>query len=151
MTTSLVTGGLGFIGSHLVALLQQRGHRIRILDLATPTDPHPEIDYITGSITDASVVQQATQGVQQVYHLAANAGLWSPRKSEFVTINQTGTRNVMAAALAAGVERVVHCSTESILKSVKNTDSKGGKTDETVDLTLEDMAGAYCRGKFVAE
>ncbi|MEO0406379.1 MAG: NAD-dependent epimerase/dehydratase family protein, partial [Cyanobacteria bacterium P01_A01_bin.135] len=67
------------------------------------------------------------------------------------TINQTGTRNVMEAAIAAGVEQVVHCSTESILKSVKRSAQPEGKTDESVSLTLEDMAGAYCRGKFVAE
>ncbi len=154
MANCLVTGGLGFIGHHLVALLQERGHSVRILDLATPQTRQPDIDYVTGSITDADAVQRATQGVQQVYHLAANAGLWSPRKSEFVTINQTGTRNVMEAAIASGVERVVHCSTESILKSVKRpalNEANGGKTDETVSLTLEDMAGAYCRGKFVAE
>ena len=154
MANCLVTGGLGFIGHHLVTLLQQRGHAVRILDLAAPQTRHPDIDYITGSITDAAVVDKATQDIQQVYHLAANAGLWSPRKSEFVTINQTGTRNVMAAAIAAGAEKVVHCSTESILKSVKRPElgkAPGGKTDETVSLTLDDMAGAYCQGKFVAE
>ncbi|MGF1538643.1 MAG: NAD-dependent epimerase/dehydratase family protein [Elainellaceae cyanobacterium] len=149
MANCLVTGGLGFIGHHLVTLLQQRGHTVRILDLATPQTRHPDIHYVTGSITDAAVVHQATQGIQQVYHLAANAGLWSPRKSDFITINQTGTRNVMAAAIAAGAEKVVHCSTESILKSVRRP--KAGKTDETVSLTLDDMAGAYCRGKYVAE
>ncbi|MGF1515826.1 MAG: NAD-dependent epimerase/dehydratase family protein [Elainellaceae cyanobacterium] len=149
MANCLVTGGLGFIGHHLVTLLQQRGHSVRILDLATPQTRHPDIDYVTGSITDVDVVRRVTQGMQQVYHLAANAGLWSPKKSEFITVNQTGTRNVMEAAIAANVERVVHCSTESILKSVRKPSQ--GKTDESVSLTLDDMAGAYCRGKFVAE
>jgi dihydroflavonol-4-reductase len=98
-------------------------------------------------------------GVDRVFHLAANAGLWSPRKDEFVTINQAGTRNVMEAALTHGVERVVHCSTESILKSVRSSSARSSKTteadttpiDESIQLTIDDMAGAYCRGKFVAE
>ncbi|NER00250.1 MAG: NAD-dependent epimerase/dehydratase family protein, partial [Cyanothece sp. SIO2G6] len=148
----LVTGGLGFIGHHLVNLLLARGDRVRILDLATPTQRIAGVEYITGSITDQPTVQQAIQGIDWVFHLAANAGLWSPRKDEFVTINQTGTRNVMTAAIAANVEKVVHCSTESILKSVRRSPhSAHSTTDESVTLTLDDMAGAYCRGKFVAE
>lgn len=151
----LVTGGLGFIGQHLVTLLLERGHQVRIFDLATSERKQDRVEYITGNITDRPAVEKAMQGIDQVFHLAANAGLWSPRKQDFITINQSGTRNVMEAALEQGVERVVHCSTESILKSVRtpsgDTQSGDDKIDESVKLTLEDMAGAYCRGKFVAE
>jgi dihydroflavonol-4-reductase len=154
LSCCLVTGGLGFIGQYVVNLLRERGDSVRILDLATPDERLDCVEYVTGNITDRSTVQHAMQGVQYVFHLAANAGLWSPRKSEFVTINQTGTRNVMEAAMQAGVERVVHCSTESILKSVRRKSgarTTDDLTDESIHLTLEDMAGAYCRGKFVAE
>ncbi|NET48640.1 MAG: NAD-dependent epimerase/dehydratase family protein [Merismopedia sp. SIO2A8] len=177
----LVTGGLGFIGQHLVTLLLERGARVRILDLAEPQTRIEGVEYVTGSITDRPTVHSAMQGIDRVFHLAANAGLWSPRKQDFITINQTGTRTIMAEAMAANVEKVVHCSTESILKSVRRngeknmrhsssqsdhqssyppnhqSDSQFGQnsppipTDESVHLTLEDMAGAYCRGKFVAE
>ncbi len=150
----LVTGGAGFIGQHLVDTLIERGHVVRILDLVRPEGLPAEVDAVQGSITDRNCVDAAMKDVEWVFHLAANAGLWSPRKSEFITINQTGTRTVMDAALDAGAERVVHCSTESILKSVRQSPSgttAHAKTDETVQLTLDDMAGAYCRGKFVAE
>ncbi len=150
----LVTGGSGFIGQHLVNLLREQGHQVRIFDLATPSQQREGVDYIAGNIVDRPAVEKAMQGVDWVFHLAANAGLWSPRKQDFVAINQTGTRNVMESALQQGVERVVHCSTESILKSIRRPSGRGdsaGKTDESVQLTLEDMAGAYCRGKFVAE
>ena len=151
-TSCLVTGGLGFIGQHLVQLLLNQGHTVRVLDLAQPLQVMDGVEYITGSITDRSVVRQSMQGVDCVFHLAANAGLWSPRKQDFITINQTGTRNIMEEALAAGVAKVVHCSTESILKSVRRSGRTANEpTDESVELTLEDMAGAYCRGKFVAE
>lgn len=148
----LVTGGLGFIGQHLVQLLLNQGHAVRVLDLAKPLQTLDGVDYITGSITDRPIVHQAMRGVDRVFHLAANAGLWSPRKQDFITINQTGTRTIMEEALSAGVTKVVHCSTESILKSVRRSgQAANGATDESVELTLDDMAGAYCRGKFVAE
>jgi len=156
----LVTGGLGFIGQHLVELLLERGDRVRIFDLATPAHRIDGVDYVTGNIVDRTAVDHAMDGIDRVFHLAANAGLWSPRKDEFVTINQAGTRNVMDAALTHGVERVVHCSTESILKRVRPSSkappspedsSQTALIDESIRLTIEDMAGAYCRGKFVAE
>lgn len=151
----LVTGGLGFIGHHLVNDLLAQGKEVRILDLAHPLHRQDEVEYITASITDRPAVTQAMQGIDCVFHLAANAGLWSPRKQDFLVINKTGTRNVMQAAMEAGVNRVVHCSTESILKSVRQQSWLGAardvETDESVQLTLEDMAGAYCQGKFLAE
>jgi len=133
-----------------VQLLQQQGASVRILDLDRPQHPQPAIEYIQGSIVDAAVVARATAGVDWVFHLAANAGLWAPRKQDFLTINQHGTRTVMAAAQAAGVERVVHTSTESILKSDRIA-AVDQETDETIALSFEDMVGPYCQGKFLAE
>lgn len=147
---SLVTGGLGFIGRHVVDLLLASGGSVRILDLATPEQPIDGVEYLTGSIVDRDLVRAAMRGVDRVFHLAANAGLWAPRKRDFISVNQSGTRNVMEEALAAGVERVVHTSTESILKSHRHQPGSH-HTDESVQLTLDDMAGAYCRGKFLAE
>lgn len=145
----LVTGGLGFIGQYVVQQLLERGDNVRILDLAEPSQRLPGVDYVQGSITDPPLVAAAMEGIEWVFHLAANAGLWSPRKQEFLTVNQSGTRNVMAAAAAAGVERVVHTSTESILKTDKGNVPE--LIDESVQLTFEDMVGAYCQGKFLAE
>lgn len=148
--TCLVTGGLGFIGGHLVTLLRSQGHQVRILDLARPAEPLDGVHYIQASIVDADAVADATVGVDWVFHLAANAGLWAARKQDFLTINQTGTRTVMQAAIAAGVERVIHTSTESILKTDKRKVGEG-ETDESMQLTFEDMVGPYCQGKFLAE
>ena len=116
----LVTGGLGFIGRHLVDLLLAEGHSVRILDIAEPTNPLPEVEYIRGSIVDRDLVRQSMEEVQLVFHLAAIAGLWARRKSDFITINQLGTRNVLEAASEnSSLEKVVHTSTESILKSYR--------------------------------
>lgn len=147
--TCLVTGGLGFIGQYVVQTLLERGETVRILDLAVPEQPIEGVDYVQGSITDRAVVESAIADTQWVFHLAANAGLWSAQKQTFLTVNQVGTRNIMTAAQAAGVGRVVHTSTESILKTdrAKSPDL----IDESVRLTFDDMVGAYCQGKFLAE
>lgn len=156
----LVTGGLGFIGQYVVHELLQRGETVRILDLAKPEQPIPGVAYIQGSITDGALVSTAMENVDWVFHLAANAGLWSPRKQDFLSVNQIGTCAVMTAAEAAGVQRVVHTSTESILKTDRKQNRKiqskrasmgKGLIDESVRLTFDDMVGAYCQGKYLAE
>ena len=147
----LVTGGLGFIGRHLVDLLLARGDSVRILDIAKPDNPISEVEYIHGSILDRDLVRQSLKEVEIVFHLAAQAGLWAPRKSELILVNQLGTRNVLEAALETpSVEKVVHTSTESILKSYRHSRQKR-PINESVKLTLQDMPGPYCQGKFLAE
>ncbi|MEL6441452.1 MAG: NAD-dependent epimerase/dehydratase family protein [Cyanobacteria bacterium J06621_8] len=147
----LVTGGLGFIGRHVVDLLLARGDSVRILDLAEPANPLPEVEYIQGSIVDPALVRQSMKDVQLVFHLAAIAGLWTRNKQDFITVNQLGTRNVLeAAAENPSLEKVVHTSTESILKSYRHQEPQA-QIDESVNLTLEDMPGPYCQGKFLAE
>jgi dihydroflavonol-4-reductase len=147
---SLVTGGAGFIGQHVVDALRRRGDRVRVLDLQKPARPCAEVEYLLGNITEQAAVRSAMKGVSRVFHLAAKAGLWAHRKSDFYAVNQMGARHVFQEAERARVERIVHCSTESILKSFRR---KGGDepTDETVQLTIEDMPGDYCRAKFLAE
>ena len=147
----LVTGGLGFIGRHLVDLLLARGDSVRILDIAEPNNPLPGVEYINGSIVDRDLVSRSLKEVQIVFHLAAKAGLWTRHKSEFISVNQWGTKNVLEAALATPtIEKVIHTSTESILKSYRHRHYQT-KIDESVKLTLEDMPGPYCQGKFLAE
>ncbi len=148
---TLVTGGLGFLGRHLVDQLLSAGESVRVLDTAAPANNAlAEVDYITGSICDRPTVERAMAGVRRVYHTAAKAGLWAADKGELYRVNQIGTRIVLQAAQKAGVERIVHTSTESILKS--RTGPPSAKLlDETVQLNETDMCGDYCRAKFLAE
>lgn len=147
---SLVTGGAGFIGQHVVTALLRRGDRVRVLDLKEPSKPLKQVEYVQGSITEPSTVRSAMCGVHRVFHLAAKAGLWAHRKNDFYSVNQMGARYVFQEAERAGVERIVHCSTESILKSFRRKEGDE-PTNESVHLTLEDMPGDYCRAKFLAE
>jgi UDP-glucose 4-epimerase len=83
MRQSLVTGGAGFIGSHLVEALLARGDRVAVIDdestgtranLAAVID-HPRLSYVRGSVTDREIVRDALDGVEDVYHLAAAVGV----------------------------------------------------------------------------
>jgi dihydroflavonol-4-reductase len=110
--TILVTGGTGLIGSHLVERLASEGRRVRVL--VRPSSQRGEladlpVEWVNGDLLDAPSLQAAMRGVEQVYHLAATMDDWGPREM-FYQANVTGTENVCAAALSAGVERLVYTS-----------------------------------------
>ncbi len=119
MPLCLVTGGAGFIGSHLVEALLQRGDRVRVLDnlssgrLANIAAVLPKIEFIEGDIQDETVVQQAMAGVELVFHLAAVVSVPQSmaRPQETELINVIGTLNLLQAARAAGVSRLILSST----------------------------------------
>jgi len=146
---SLVTGGGGFVGRHLVRLLHERGERVRVLDLAGAPGLPPDVEVVTGSILDAGKLRHAMAGAGRVYHLAANPNLWARDPDVFMQTNYRGTLAVLAAAADAKPERLVYTSTESILKSHRHPTT--GTVDETVSWTVDDMPGPYCRSKFLAE
>lgn len=148
--TVLVTGGAGFIGTHLVPRLVARGDAVRVFDLRAPRAPVARVDYRQGCITDTDAVRAAMVGCEQVFHLAALSGMWAPDKSRFVHVNEIGTRTVLNEALRAGVGRVVHTSTESILIATRGV-ARPQRIDETTAQPEREMAGAYCRGKWRAE
>jgi dihydroflavonol-4-reductase len=149
MAITLVTGGNGFIGQHLVAGLLAQDRRVRILDIRTPARMLPDAQYLEGSVLDAGTVREALRDVDKVYHLAGLPGMWMPDKTAFHEVNCRGTEIVLAEARRRGVERFLHCSTESILFHP----SAGAREaeDEDVLLPAEAMPGAYTRSKALAE
>jgi nucleoside-diphosphate-sugar epimerase len=118
----LVTGGGGFIGSHLVRELVLRGDRVRVIDNESTgghwriADVLRDVDWMTGDVRDISVVQQACQGVEVVLHHAAIASVPLSVQEPGMTheVNVTGTLNVLGAARAAGVRRVVFASSAAV-------------------------------------
>jgi nucleoside-diphosphate-sugar epimerase len=148
MTRVLVTGGTGFIGQHLVATLAAQGRQVRVLDLRPPGRALPDVQYFEGSVLDPGLVDDALDGVEQVYHLAGLPGMWTPHKDDFQTVNCGGTQVVIAAARKRGVARFVHCSTESIL--FHPSPSKDAVAENSV-LSADDMPGPYTRSKLLAE
>lgn len=150
MALNLVTGGCGFIGTHLVRVLKERGESVRVLDLKPPVERLADVEYQLGSIGDGPALEAACRGCRRVFHLAALSELWAPDKSTYVTVNLDGTRNVLETAQRAGVKTVVHTSSETVLVAAGR-----GRRPQTVDeqtvCRLKEMAGAYCRSKFLAE
>jgi nucleoside-diphosphate-sugar epimerase len=118
----LVTGGAGFIGSHLCAGLLARGAKVRVLDNFATGFRHnlapfmADIELIEGDIRDPEVCKKAAQGTRFVFHQAALGSV--PRSvddpSTSIAINVTGTANVFAAARDAGVEQVVYASSSAV-------------------------------------
>lgn len=121
MSTCLVTGGAGFIGSHIVEALVDQGHKVRILDNFSTGSPENlfdvrgNIDVREGDITDAREVWAATRGVEVVFHQAALASVprsvADPLSTHRACVD--GTLNVLTAARDAGVRRVVYAASSS--------------------------------------
>lgn len=118
----LVTGGAGFIGSHLVEALVERGHRVRVLDNFSTGRPQnlaavrDRVEVLEGDVRDPRTVREAMEGVDVVAHLAAvvsvQASLEDPRTT--MDVNVGGTLNVLEAARAAGVCRVLFASSAAV-------------------------------------
>jgi nucleoside-diphosphate-sugar epimerase len=144
--TALVTGAAGFLGSHLIDLLLERGERPR--GLVRPGDPEGAlldagVDVYRGDIADRAALEEALAGVDRVLHCAARTGPWGPQ-AEFDRTNVLGLETLVRAAAATGVARVVHVS--SIV--VHGTDVRGG-ADEHAPLREE--SNPYSRSKIAAE
>jgi Nucleoside-diphosphate-sugar epimerases len=121
MKTALVTGGAGFIGSHLARSLVQTGVAVRVLDDLSTGNAHnladvaDRIQFIPGDVRDLSADAAAVQGVDVVFHLAAMVSVpLSVKEPERChAICATGTLKVLEAAAAAGVRRVVYAGSSS--------------------------------------
>ena len=117
----LVTGGAGFIGSHIATALINRGDRVRILDNLSTGHRHNlahlegKIEFIEGSICDEAITNKAMEGVHVVFHEAAipsvPRSVANPRESHEANVN--GTFNVLMAAKEAGVKRLVFAASSS--------------------------------------
>lgn len=147
---NLVTGGAGFIGSHLVQRLLADGEPVRVLEHPAAVVSHlplERIELVRADIRDSGAVRNMMRSCDRVYHLAADPNLWRRNRAEFEEINHIGSLNVMRAALDSGVSGVLYVSTESILTS----DHTRGGAVESVRFREEDMIGPYCLSKFRAE
>ncbi|MFN4258750.1 MAG: NAD-dependent epimerase/dehydratase family protein [Gemmataceae bacterium] len=146
----LVTGGAGFIGSHLVRRLVMEGERVRVLErpgAAVSHLPLEAVEVVFADIRDRPAVALAVRDCREVYHLAANPQLWTRRRGHFHQVNYQGAIHVLEAALAAGARRILHASTESILTRSRQT----APIAEDQPISPRDVIGPYCRSKYLAE
>ncbi len=149
--SALVTGGAGFIGAHLVALLLKEGVRVKVLDPNIKTNNLPKgVIGIKGSILNAKTLKKTIEGQDCVFHLAALTHLWAKNKKDFHRINVEGTRVVLEAAKAAKTKKLVVTSTETILRGWRE-DNPFPISEHDPKPSLDDMAGPYTRSKLEAD
>lgn len=116
--TVLVTGATGFLGSHIAERLVRRGEAVRCLVRPTSNSAFLdtlEVEQVRGDITDAPTLVNALDGVDIVYHAAALVGDWEPW-DHFRSVTINGTRNILKASAAAGVQRFLHVSTDGVYR-----------------------------------
>lgn len=142
----LVTGGGGFLGSAVAAMLRERGLAVRSLTRRS----YDRLDAIgaeqvQGDVADPAVVDRAVAGCDAVFHVAAKAGLWGPRE-EYYRSNVEGTQNVLDACRRHGVRKLVHTSSPSVV--FHGTDLEGA--DESAPYP-DRYEAAYPETKAIAE
>src|SRR5215510_3951433 len=147
---ALVTGATGFVGGAVARALVRAGVDVRVL--VRPESHLHNLEGLTaervvGDLRDPASLRQSLTGCQQLYHVAAHYALWAKDPSIFYDINVTGTRNVMEAASAVGIQRTVYCSTIGAI----GLPPSGGLGTEDTPVSLNQMAGHYKRSKYLAE
>jgi len=147
---TLITGAAGFVGSAVLRQLLAAGHNVRALvrpksDRRNLTGLPVEI--VNGDISDRQSLDRAMAGCSTLFHVAGDYRLWLLKPGEMYETNVIGTRNIMLAAMDAGIKRVVYTSSVATLGVTLN----GSPADEDTPVSLKDMIGHYKRSKFMAE
>src|SRR5262245_29119536 len=135
MPVDLVTGGAGFIGSHLVDALLERGRTVRVLDNFSTGSPdnlaavRDRIEVLDGDITDPETVRRAMRDAEVVFHQAALASVPRSVADPLVTHRACvdGTLNILTAARDCGVRRVVYAASSSAYGNSRSEERRVGK------------------------
>jgi len=148
----VITGAAGFIGSAVARAVQARGATIVALVEPGANDRNLaglDAERAVADIRDAAAVRAACAGARFVFHLAAIYRFWARDPRVFYDVNVGGTRTVLAAARAAGCERLVYTSTVGVLGLDRTR--AGEPADETCYPDIAQLYGSYKRSKYAAE
>ncbi|MBN1563599.1 MAG: NAD-dependent epimerase/dehydratase family protein [Anaerolineae bacterium] len=150
MITALVTGGTGFVGSHIARALVECGYQVRILRRETSRlDAVSDItcEHYVGDVMDMDSLREAMEDVDWVFHVAAVADYWRNDPARIYQVNVDGTRHVLLAAEEMGVQRVIFTSSAA---SMGYRDDLR-VVDETVRFNYDQHLTPYGHSKFLAE
>ena len=144
-----VTGSTGFVGANLVRLLLHQGYEVRVLVRPSSCLSNIEsldVEIVQGDLNDSNL-SQSMKGCQALFHVAAHYSLWQSDKELLYCNNVLGTRNILACARAAGIERTVYTSSVAAIGVGEN----GIPVNETHQSPVEKLIGDYKKSKYYAE
>jgi dihydroflavonol-4-reductase len=150
MNKAFVTGATGFIGASIVRELLKDGCEVRAL--ARPGSDRRnleglDIEIWEGDLSDRGSLIKGLTGCQTLFHAAADYRLWTRSPASMYEVNVGGTRTVLAAALTAGLEKVVYTSSVGTL----GNPGDGTPGNERTPVDFSQMVGDYKKSKFLAE
>lgn len=146
---AFVTGGTGFVGANLVRLLLERGYEIRALvrpDSNLAALQELEVEIVQGDLNDPDLCQKMG-GCRVLFHVAAHYSLWQAEKEALYHSNVLGTRNILAAARQAKIERTVYTSSVAAIGVGRD----GKAVDENHQSHIKSLIGHYKKSKYWAE
>jgi dihydroflavonol-4-reductase len=148
--TTLLTGATGFVGAAVLRCLIAAGHNVRAL--VRPNSDRRNLsgvdcEIVTGDLAEPASLKPIVRGCETVFHVAADYRIWVPDPEKMKLVNVQGTVDLIRAAAAAGVSRIVYTSSVATLRLRDD----GFPADEASHAELSDMIGAYKQSKFLAE
>ncbi len=144
----LVTGGSGLVGSELIAQLLAAGQTVKaIYNHTAVAISHPNLLTVQCDIMDTTALEEAMQGITQLYHCAAVVSFNKKNKAHLLKINIEGTANVVNAAIDAGVQKMVHVSSVSALGRIRENEM----VTELMNWTEESSNSVYGKSKYLGE
>ncbi|HME37560.1 MAG TPA: hopanoid-associated sugar epimerase [Steroidobacteraceae bacterium] len=147
---ALVTGATGFVGAAIARALVAAGWQVRVLARGGSNRGNLlelEVQVAEGDLADTASLERALQGCTGLFHAAADYRLGARDPAQLYRTNVEGTRNILNAARAAGVERIVYTSSVATI----GIPADGSPGDERTPAALHDMIGHYKRSKYLAE
>ena len=153
---AFVTGASGFLGWQIAKQLREQGAEVRVLCRSETPPPHLttlDVEPVVGDLSNADRLQQAFQGCDYVFHVAASVAMWRGQWAQNLATNVTGTRHVVQACLAADVGRLVFTSTAGTIgKPLTQSSSRQPIVrNETNSYNLAQLGMVYPHTKWLAE
>jgi dihydroflavonol-4-reductase len=150
MIKALVTGATGFVGSWVARTLVEEGHAVRILRRSTSKTLAIEdlpVEHVIGDFEDMAALENACDGVNWVFHVAAISAYWRNDRDAIYRVNVDATRNLLKAAETCGVERFIFTSSAAAVGWRED----GYPADETTYFNIDPRLSPYAHSKFLAE